>query len=345
MSDNPQVLDQAYALIEAQKLGEARALLDKYLATDKNSVDAWWLYAHAVEDPKQAVTALENVTRIDPNHAEAKSLLESARQQAGVSAPSDDDFDIDFDDESLAPKEDAEPADTRRRSFIIFGVIVALVALGIIILAFAPRPQTPATDVTPTFVSQNVDIQTSQVQIIIPLETDANATIQTDDISLTLTAEFQVVIQPTTEVLNTNTPTDATPVVDFATATPFAQTVVTPEVVQPSVDAFLASLATNYPTSGTTETVNTVMGATLLVQMCTTRGEAHNSLIPNAMAGLSQAIELLPADYVGVGVRFSDCSANETINVMIMPSQSALEYKNADLSEQDFRRSWRVVDA
>lgn len=350
MSDNSQVLDQAYALIEAQKLGEARALLDTYLVTNKNSVDAWWLYVHAVEDPKQAVTALENISHLDPNHAEAKSLLQSARQQAGISAPSDDDFDIDFDDESLAPKEEAEPADTRRRSFIIFGVILALVALGIFILAFAPKPQTPATDeVTPTFVSQNVDIQlltqTPPPQVILPLET-VDVTTQTDDISLTLTAQFSMVIQPTSEVVNTNIPVDATTaIIEFATETPSAQTVVTPEVVQPSVDAFLASLATTYPTNGTTEVIDTVMGVTLLVPMCTTRGEAHNSLIPTAMTGLSQAIDLLPTDYIGVGVRFLDCNANETINVMMMPRQSALEYKNADLSEQDFRRSWRVIDA
>lgn len=345
MSDNQQALEQAYTLIEGQKLGEARQLLDKILATDKNSADAWWLYAHAVEDPKEAVTALENVTRLDPNHVEAKSLLQSARQKVATTAPSDDDFDIDLDDESLAPQDDNEP-DTRRRSFIIFGVILVLVALGVIILLFSPKPKqnAPATDnATMTFVSQNVDVSslTQTAQANVPQSTSVvlQPTQQTD---LTATALAQQNIILTPEMVSTDIP--QTNIV-FATETPSAMTVITPEALQPSVDNFLASLATQYPTNGTSETLDTVIGATLLVTMCTSRGDSHNQLVPNAMNGISQSIELLPTDYAGVGVRFLDCSVNETINVMIMPSQSALEYKNADLSEQDFRRSWRVIDA
>jgi len=344
MSDNQQALEQAYNLIEGQKLGEARQLLDKILVTDKNSADAWWLYAHAVEDPKQAVSALENVTRLDPNNAEAKSLLQSARQQAGITAPSDDDFEIDFDDESLSPEED-EP-DTRRRSFIIFGVILALVAFGVVILLFSPRqqPSTPATESTGAFVSQNVDMSVlTQTPQSVAQQSTPISLQPAEGIDLTATALSEQNTMLTPDTNPTNTP--QTNVV-FETATPSAMTVITPDdTLQPSVDNFLASLVTQYPTNGTTETIDTIMGATLLVTMCTSRGDTHNQLVPNAMTGLSQSIDLLPTDYAGVGVRFLECDANETINVMIMPRQSALEYKNADLSEQDFRRSWRVVDA
>jgi len=342
MSDNQQALEQAYTLIEGQKLGEARQLLDKVLATDKNSADAWWLYAHAVEDPKEAVTALENVTRLDPNHVEAKSLLQSARQKVATTAPSDDDFELYFDDESDQPEAGDEP-DTRRRSFIIFGAILALVAFGVIILLFSPKqqPATPATESTGTFVSQNVDTsaltQTAQVVVV------ESTTVVLQSTELTATAPTEQSV-----ILPSDTNTTEAPQVDiaFTTATPSAMTVITPDdTLQPSVENFLASLVTQYPTNGATETIDTIIGATLLVTMCTSRGDTHNQLVPNAMTGLSQSIDLLPTDYVGVGVRFLQCDTNETINVMIMPRQSALEYKNADLSEQDFRRSWRVVDA
>jgi tetratricopeptide (TPR) repeat protein len=344
MSENQQALEQAYMLIEAQKLGEARAILEKVLEHDKNSADVWWLYAHAIDDPKQAVTALENVARLDPTNAEAKTLLQTARQQAGVGV-GDDEFD--FDDEDLAPAEEDEPDDTRRRSFIIFGVIVALVALGLFILLASPRgTNEPASNPTGTFVSQNADsvALTSTAQAIIANQTPIPLLpLDNDSANLTLTAQTMFVTPDSvsTEGLATSVILPPTETVVVIT-----EDVVTEIVVStPSVENYLASLASEYPTNGTTELVDSVFGATLLVPMCTTRGDDHSALIPRAMAGLSQNIALLPVDYMAVGVRFLDCTANETINVMIMPTQSALEYNNADLSEQDFRRSWSVIDA
>jgi hypothetical protein len=342
MSENQQALEQAYQLIEAGQLGKARGMLEGILAQNQNSADAWWLYAHAIEDPSQAVTALENVVRLDPDNSEAKALLQTARQQAGVASPSsDDDFDIDFDDEALAPVTSEEPDDTRRRSLVIFGAIVGLVALGLIILIASPRGGTdqPSTTATGTFISQSVDQSDAQTATamsisIMPNPTSTDTPTQSD-IILTATAQANIGI-PT--VFNTDViimPSE-TPITEqiFATATPNV-----------SVDAFLQALSREYPTNGTTQTVDTTLGTTLLVPMCTQRGTEHNQLIPRAMIGLSNYITQLPPDYMGVGVRFLDCTNNETINVMIMPSLSALEYHNADLSEQDFRRSWRVVDA
>ena len=48
---NEEALEQAYELIEADKLAEAEALLKPVLERDPDNIDAWWLYAHAVRDP------------------------------------------------------------------------------------------------------------------------------------------------------------------------------------------------------------------------------------------------------------------------------------------------------
>lgn len=328
MSENQQALEQAYQLIEAGQLGEARGILEGVLANNQNSADMWWLYAHAVEDPKQAITALENVKRLDPTNAEANNLLQTARQQVGVVGSSDDEFDIDFDDDELAPVTDEDSDDGRRRTLIILGTIVGLALLGVIIWIASPRGEQPATTPEGTFVSQGVN-PTATTDVI------AN---QTPIVISTATPSVTDMTQ-TPDVINTTTPNeDVTQIIPTNTAV----VIVTNEI---SIEAFLASLSADYPTNGTTETIETVLGATLLVPMCTVRGDTHTQLIPIAMTGLSEHINQLPSDYVGVGVRFLDCSTNETINVMVVPSISALEYNNNDLSEQDFRRAWRVVDA
>ncbi len=333
MSENQQALEQAYQLIEAGQLGKARSILEGVLANNQNSADAWWLYAHAVEDPQQAIQALENVKRLDPTNDEASALLQTARQQVGDTTLSDDDFDIDLDDEEISSTPDDKAEDGRRRTFIIAGAIIGLVVLGIIILIASPRDSRDATEqraTTPegTFISQGVNPTATldSIQNVTPI-----TAITTPDAVETVS---------TSAIVSTATPNVDTPIIPTNTVT-----VATQIIQEVSVDAFLASLSVNYPTNGTTEIVETVLGATLLVPMCTVRGDAHTQLIPTAMNGLSQNINQLPSDYVGVGVRFLDCSTNETINVMIVPSISALEYKNNDLSEQDFRRSWRVVDA
>ena len=329
MSENQQALEQAYQLIEAGQLGEARGMLEGVLANNQNSVDAWWLYAHAVEDPKQAVTALENVKRLDPTNNEVNALLQTARQQAGVIASSDDDFDIDFDEDEFSPAADDKPDDSRRRTFVILGAIIGLVLLGVIILIASPRGgDQPATTPEGTFVSQGVN----------PTATIDTITNQTPIVISTATSSV-VDVSATSDAINTPTPNVDTPQIIPT------NTFTVPVTSEVSVEAFLASLSVEYPTNGTTETVETVLGATLLVPMCTVRGDAHTQLIPSAMNGLSQYVNQLPSDYVGVGVRFLDCTTSETINVMVVPSISALEYNNNDLSEQDFRRAWRVVDA
>lgn len=329
MSENQQALEQAYQLIEAGQLGEARGVLEGVLAKNQNSADAWWLYAHAVEDPQQAVKALENVKRLDPTNNDVNALLQTARQQAGVEASPDEDFDIDFDDDDLSPVADDAPDDGRRRTFIILGAIVGLVLLGVIILIASPRGgDKPATTPDGTFVSQGIN----------PTATTGVIVNQTPIVISTATSSV-VDVLATSDVIQVATPnTDTSQIIPTNTAT-------VPVTNEISVEAFLASLSMDYPTNGTTETVETVLGATLLVPMCTVRGDTHTQLIPSAMNGLSQHINQLPSDYVGVGVRFLDCSTNETINVMVVPSLSALEYANNDLSEQDFRRAWRVVDA
>ncbi len=74
---------RAYELIEAGKLDDARSILSPILAANKNSPDAWWIYAHAVTDPLTAKDALDNVLRLDPEYPGARELHDQVIEQIG----------------------------------------------------------------------------------------------------------------------------------------------------------------------------------------------------------------------------------------------------------------------
>jgi hypothetical protein len=74
------VLTRAYQLIEDEQHAAARQLLQPLVTTQPNNADAWWLLAHAVDDPPSARVALQNVLRIDPNYSGAQMLLATLEQ-------------------------------------------------------------------------------------------------------------------------------------------------------------------------------------------------------------------------------------------------------------------------
>ena len=88
-----QTLSQAYELIEADKLDEARNLLKPLLDIHTDDPDLWWLYAHAVTDKTTAKHALRQVLRIDPAYQSAAVLIQklenlpaSAQTSSGMTA-------------------------------------------------------------------------------------------------------------------------------------------------------------------------------------------------------------------------------------------------------------------
>lgn len=114
MSDETKgALSQAFEAIEAGDLDAARGILEPILEVEPDNADAWWVYSHALTDPEQAQTALENVVRINPNYPQAAELLNTLRQRLPrqtqrptvVSAPSDLPLaeEPDFDLESTPP--------------------------------------------------------------------------------------------------------------------------------------------------------------------------------------------------------------------------------------------------
>lgn len=68
-------LEEAYRLIQQEKLDDAQKLLREFLARNPDNVDGWWLMANAVTQPEDAYHALGNVLRIKPDHADAREAF------------------------------------------------------------------------------------------------------------------------------------------------------------------------------------------------------------------------------------------------------------------------------
>ncbi|HYO89740.1 MAG TPA: hypothetical protein VER79_13915 [Candidatus Limnocylindrales bacterium] len=82
MSDsNSVVLQRAYELVEAGQADEARSLVESVLESEQANPDAWWIYAHAVEDPMRARQALDQVLALDPQYPGAADLSDVLEEQ------------------------------------------------------------------------------------------------------------------------------------------------------------------------------------------------------------------------------------------------------------------------
>ena len=71
-----QQLQEAYALIKANRKREATRILVEFLKQYRDDAEAWWLLANAADSPAKQRQALEQVLRVRPDHAAARRKLE-----------------------------------------------------------------------------------------------------------------------------------------------------------------------------------------------------------------------------------------------------------------------------
>jgi cytoskeletal protein RodZ len=231
MSEQTQkALSEAFDLIEADKLDEARAILVPMLTTHRDNPDVWWLYAHAVADADTARMALYNVMRLDPNYPGASELLDQLEKQvasphdrvtAAESEPAfladipatlpdlpDLEDEKEFEDVDLDLEEtpEAEPASRSRLLLLaVLGILAVLVIVAIALLTSRPRGP-----VTPTPTSEVIAAQPSSTPLVMlpetttePVATLEIATEVTEATPIEATEEAALEISPTAEAATT----------------------------------------------------------------------------------------------------------------------------------------------
>jgi hypothetical protein len=334
MNQNTDItLKQAFDLIEAGNLEDAKALLRPILETEKDNADVWWLYCHAVTDAEAARLALNNVLRIDPSYPDARDLLnqldaQQKREQddgildidkdpsfipampssiPGITplAPRATSTDKGFDSSDELPNEmfdEEEPEAFYRRPLFYIPIIALLLiaALAIVIVKpFAVNAPTP------------------------------EATLE-----LTQSGVLEI---PTSESINTGEPTLTT------IPTVIVETTAAPEVVTDLSEVSTAFAGFTLPSDGGVGFADTSLGKALSVNVCTSAGKAMRDLLPKAMETLAKASTNYANQAQIIAVKMMDCTANSTLLWISASMEDAVAFANGTLADKDFQAKWLPV--
>lgn len=313
---NEQALSQAFELIEADKLEEARAILKPILDADKDNPDVWWLYAHAVNDPETARLALSNVRRLDPDYLNAGELLYSLEKHSPASdladalsekepsflpafpstlpGLSDSNGDADDDDWDL-PDDEEEEADApffRRPIFLLaIGTVIFAIIASLFVLQSLPQTQNPAVGETPT--NQAVVMETSTVE-----------------------------------------------------ATAIEAQLTTPEQVSSNdeFDNIYAALSDFSVADNGIGFKQTALGNTVVASVCTEPGAVMRETLPNVLKALARESSTLSAETQAISAQMVDCSNNATLLMIGVPIADAQAYASGSLDDNMFQAKWQPVN-
>ena len=309
MGETDQTLSKAFELIEAERFNDARAVLEPALKEDNDNVDAWWLYAHAVEDPQTAHTALSNVLRLDSSYPGADQLMAKLDKELTVQIGTAPDrkgrgLDLELDDFEL--EEEGAGGSGHRRFLLRFGLVAAtviVIALAVVLLSMSG--------------GEGGKDNTSEPQV--------TATTQVVSVGTAIPTGEGPVISPTTVMSN---PTESQTI----------QTVI--QVVPPSLIEALGDLML---ANDNFEMRETDLGTTLLVSICSTSGEMLRATLERAMPIISGEISSFSSDVEALGIILVDCSTNATLNVIAVARGDALDLLDGTITDTEFRSRWRAV--
>jgi hypothetical protein len=341
-----QVLEQAFALIENDQQLEAAALLKPVLAEEPDNVDAWWLYAHAVDDPETARMALNMVQKLDPEYPGADELLTSLESEYPVTAldkpavvsepeirrvappptlpnlPEDDEID-DFDElifdettdepdfaETTTEVPVAEVKETRRSNNWVIPALALVAILAVVLILVAILSRGGGEQVTPN--------QTSVAQV---------ATLPVDDTQLT------------------TQPTDVTEAGATADASSLDVGAVPTNAVSSDTEtAVTAALADFEVVADSIGATPTLLGNTLVTSVCSSSdGRERSDALNQIMYTLADTSTLMDSDIEAVGVRLVNCDNERVYNVIAVPVSDAIAFSEGELDERAYQATWRPV--
>jgi tetratricopeptide (TPR) repeat protein len=306
MSDSTsQSLAAAYQQVEAGNLEEARNIVESIIRSDADNADAWWIYAHAVEDEDEAQEALENVLRIDPDYPGAAELLSQSRGDEDTfeddlftdldQMDTADDFEIDegdfeddFDIPTSAETAQEESSGRNRLPLLLIPVVVLLVAV-VAFLLFQGGDDDEEGTPEPTQVAQVSDEETPEAETTEAVTEEPAETAEADS-TVSITSALEE---------------------DF-------------------------TLASDQPAT----VQDNELGSTEVIAVCLD-GDQRESL-DDVMSALTE-IDLTSTQSDAIGVQLVDCSTDEVINLIAVSVEDIQQFSDEEISEQEFQGRWRAI--
>lgn len=364
-------LRQAFDAIEAGDLEAARAILQPILAAEPDNPDAWWIYSHAVTDPQEALNALEQVARIDPQYPGAADLLVTLRERlprrpTTITSPppppanfpdmpaDEPDFGTDDFDKTpargMAPVDEEDEEPSRRSLLPILAAVLLILVIVALIFSLVSQTGQPATPTAVVDAPTNI-IPTAAVPTTSAVTEEPPTAILPPTVLPLLTAE--------PVILETITPTQAMSgqpeFTSEAQSAPTEELIGRPELT-PSAEATEGAVSASMTEAETAllgglrrftlaeqslTRETTALGETVLVNVCVAdRREVAPALRP-VMRGIANGTAALGAEVAAVGARMMDCATGRAFVVMAIDRASAEAHAAGALPYVEFRQLWQ----
>ena len=309
MSDaTNEALSRAYDLIEQGQLDEARSVLEPILAGDRNNLDAWWLYAHAVTNPEDAREALENVTRLDPNYGDAPELLSKLNERypvGGIYEPSAEPEVAILGSTSTAPEPQIQPAsgvltpqptaEEPHRSSGMTWVLVTAVIVVLLIAALLLLQQQGGQPATTPIADAPTAETLAEEPTPLPQEEGSDAGL------VEVTDEPEFAEQPTEEAEQVIAPAEeSTPEMEAA-ATELSEPTQAESQLAPTDEAPVEPTAESAPVTESGALVATIAVTPLAVDSAQMASEIDFSVFDSALASFDRPQDSIAIDDTSLG--------------------------------------------
>ncbi len=315
-SNIEKMLQDAFDLIEADRLEQARALLRPILETDKNNPDVWWIYAHAVNDPESARLALLKVLSLDSNYPGAQALLTALEQQK-ISGQELTDEELASEPPFVPVLPDSLPdmsgshAVTNKRNgataieeqdeidyepesrsllqqpIVYIPLLILLIAAALVVVVLRPFQNTSPDVATQT--ANGVAPVSTEVSVAVPEEINGSAGSVSEDI-----------------------------------------------LVRAVIDGMSSFTFPDSPV----QIVRTSLGSTLVVSVCTKAGLELRTDLPRAILAIVQATNDFVGQFDAVAARMVDCDSNTELRTIGVMRSDVIDFVTGTLDQAQFEARW-----
>lgn len=355
-------LEQAYNLIEANRIDDARNLLEPLLETYPEDLDLLWVYAHSVDDPTVARKTLERITEIDSSFTDAKVLLQELEvpsdEQSALPKPTIKrlqplnpatpppptlpistnvdafNYEDDFEDDDFEELED-EKRPSRLWAIISVIALFAVILGIVLILALNNRANDPTVGLSPTATETIASTATSG---LLPAPT-GGATISASSANATdIDNTEDATVSPTT----TDTPTATSTATD---APPTATDEPSPTPTPDAVSVVRLALADFDLGDIPIQQEETDLGETIIATTCIDTVDNRNGALSEAFAAL---VDLDDTNTIvgvdAIAISLTNCDLEQSIRTVGVPTDVLVDFINGAIDEEAFQLSWQPLN-